>query len=341
MMSTSTQSLGIGIIGCGRVVEKRVAPAMIASARAKLVAFCSRDGSKARQFAESFGASAAYNDVSALLADDKVQAIYIAVPNAFHAELAIRCLQADRHVLVDKPMALSTQQALSMISASRQSGKTLGLMHQQRFHPVNQKLIKLIREGSLGRIHFVRAQMGFWYSLAENWRLSPELSGGGAAIDLAPHVLDILLHAMGPIRSVDARCYDLHLHRGVEDLLTARVEFASGAVGQLDFSYCFHHYGGRIEVYGSEGTFLADGSLQQADRYRLWQRRGSDDLPLEEGETPPCFRLILEDFADAVLSSRPPAVSMYDGLSTMNVIDALYASAKAREEQHVDQSTIA
>ncbi len=341
MMSTSTQSLGIGIIGCGRVVEKRVAPAMNMSARAKVVAFCSRDLSKAMQFADTFGASAAYDDVSRLLADDAVQAVYIAAPNSLHAELANQCLRAGKHVIVDKPMALSTQQALSMIAASRQSGRTLGLMHQQRFHPVNQKLIRLIREGALGRIHFVRAQMGFWYSLAENWRLSPELSGGGAAIDLAPHVLDILLHAMGPIRSVDARCYDLHLHRGVEDLLTARVEFECGAIGQLDFSYCFHHYGGRVEVYGSEGTFLADGSLQQADRYRLWQRRGSDDLPLEEGETPPCFRLIIDDYADAVLSGRPPAVSMYDGLSTMNVIDALYASAKARKEWVVDQSNIA
>lgn len=340
-MSTPTQSLGIGIIGCGRVVEKRVAPAIIESAGAHVAAFCSRDLSKAKQFAESFRASAAYDDVTELLSDENVQAIYIAAPNSLHAELAIQCLQAGRHVLVDKPMALTTQQALSMVAASRQSGRTLGLMHQQRFHPVNQKLIRLIREGALGRIHFVRAQMGFWYSLAENWRLSPDLSGGGAAIDLAPHVLDILLYAMGPIRIVDARCYDQHLHRGVEDLLTARVEFASGAVGQLDFSYCFHHYGGRIEVYGSEGTFLADGSLQQADRYRLWQRCGSDDLPLEEGKTPSCFTLIIDDFAAAVLSGRPPAVSMYDGLATMNVIDALYASAQARMEWAVDQSTIA
>jgi len=311
------------------------------STRARVVAFCSRDESKAKQFAGSFGASAAYSDVSDLLADDSVQAVYIATPNSLHAELTIRCLQAGRHVLVDKPMALSTSQAKSMVDASHQSGKTLGLMHQQRFHPVNQRLIKLFREGKLGRIHFVRAQMGFWYSLAENWRLSPELSGGGAAMDLAPHALDILLHAMGPIRSVDARCHDLHLHRGVEDLLTARVEFACGAVGQMDFSYCFHHYGGRIEVYGSEGTFLADGSLQQADRYRLWQRTGSEDHPMEEGQTPSCFRLIIDDFADAVLSGRPPAVSMFDGLSTMNVIDAMYASAEAREERTVDQSTIA
>lgn len=301
---------------------------MAESPSVRLIAFCSRELQKAGEFASRFGAQSAYDNVEVTLADPRVSAVYLAVPNAMHAELAIQCLRAGKHVLLDKPMALSASQSEAIVEAANQSGRILGLLHQQRFHPANQRLFAKIRDGSMGRIHLVRAQMGFWYALGDNWRLSRERSGGGAAMDLAPHALDILLQVAGPVRTVNARCFNLHIASDVEDFCTARLEFESGAVGQVDFSYCSHHYGGHLEVYGSEGTIIADGSLQQGERYRIWSRHRSEDMPVEEGVTPSCFKLIVEDFANAVESGRTPTVSMHDGVRVMRVIDAIYESAR-------------
>lgn len=327
MAAPSGSVLGIGIIGCGRVVDRRVAPAIGECGNATIAAFCSRDISKARHYAETFAAPGAYMRVEDMLADDRVHAVYIATPNALHADLSIKCLRHGRHVLVDKPMALSAASAQEMIEMALRAKRRLGLLHQQRFHPINRRILDLARSGWLGRVHFVRMQMGFWYGQAENWRLRKAESGGGAAMDLGPHALDILLQLLGPPRAVDARLANLHFQQDVEDFAAVRLEFADGAVALLDFSYCSHHYGGRIEVFGSEGTCLADGTLQQTESYRLWLRHGNDEQPMESGPTPSCFRMIMDDFAAAVLEDREPSVSMHDGLAVMRVLDAIYASA--------------
>ncbi len=331
MSSSIVTPLGFGIIGCGRVVDRRVAPALRETPTAQLAAFCSRDLAKARQYADVHGALSAYDSLDAMLADDRVHAVYIATPNHLHAETAAACLRAGKHVLVDKPMALDSAEAQRMIDTAEQSGRRLGILHQQRFHPIHQQLLELVRTGRLGRILSARVQMGFWYSLAENWRLDRAMSGGGPAMDLAPHALDILLQAVGPIRCVDARAHNLHFDYDVEDYCAARVEFVDGAIGTLEFSYCSHHYGGRLEIFGSEGTFIADGSLQQTDRYRLWLRHGNDEQPMKEGPTPSCFKLLIEDFSRAIREDRPPMVSMSDGLAVMRVIDAMYESARRAE----------
>lgn len=328
MSSNITTPLGLGIVGCGRVVDRRVAPAIRAVDGAQLAAFCSRELSRAQEYAQTHGAAAAYDRLDAMLADDRVEAVYVATPNRFHAATAIACLEAGRHVLVDKPMALNTAEARMMIDAANRSGRRLGLLHQQRFHPVHRRLFELVRDGRLGRILSVRVQMGFWYNLADNWRTRREMSGGGPAMDLAPHAFDILHRIVGPVRRIDARTYLLHFNYEVEDHCAARMEFDGGAVGTAEFSYCSHHYGGRLEVYGSEGTFIADGTLQQAERYRLWLRFGTDERPMEEGSASSCFGRIISDFASAVREGREPTVGMSDGLDVMRVLDAMYESAR-------------
>ena len=204
---SNDQTIGWGIVGCGRVADRRVAPVFSKLDGARLEAVCSRDMAKARTFASRHGDPRAYGDLDSLLRDDRVQAVYVATPNAFHAEQAIRCLHAGRHVLVDKPMAINFDQANEMVEAARASDRLLAVLHQQRFHPAHQHLLKLVREGKLGKINIVRIQIGFWYPPNGNWRLDPALSGGGAAMDLAPHAFDLALCLAGPIDSIAARLF--------------------------------------------------------------------------------------------------------------------------------------
>lgn len=321
-------TIGFGILGCGRVVERRVGPAFANCRHARIEAFCSRDADKARRFAETFHAGRGCGRLDEMLADPRVTAVYVATPNHLHQEHAVACLSAGKHVLLDKPMALNARQAEEMAVAARRSDRTLGLLHQQRFHPANQRLFDLLRAGTLGRPLFIHMQTGFWYDHGDNWRLHMAQSGGGPAMDLGPHALDILLAAAGPVRNISARTFNLHFKHDVEDFCTARLETESGAVAQLEFAYCTHQYGGRMEVYGAEGSYVTDGSLQQAASYRQWLRVGQHESPIEERETPDCYAMILDDFAEALREGRPPAVTMQDGVAVTRVLDAVYASAR-------------
>lgn len=325
-----SSKVGWAVLGCGRVTERRVAPVFARIEGAELVAFCSRDLSKARAFCGRYGGLRAYGSLDDLLRDGAVQAVYVATPNAAHADQAARCLAAGKHVLVEKPMATDAKAARMMVAAADGAGRLLGVMQQQRFHPANVHLIRLRDEGSLGKLNVMRVQLAMWYPTTGNWRGSPDVSGGGVTIDLAPHALDLLIEVGGEVRQVDARMWNLQFPGPVEDFCQARLDFAGGAVGLMELAYCTHHYGGRIEAFGSEATFIADGSMQAAEVYYTRFRRGSAIAPMcQEVSTTDCFQAAIEDFTDAVLHDGVPAISMEDGLRVMRIIDALYESARA------------
>jgi glucose-fructose oxidoreductase len=324
------EKVGWAIVGCGRVADRRVAPVFADVDDADLIAFCSRDLSKAEAYRGRHGAKRAYDSLDGLLNDDEVQAVYIATPNAMHAEQTQRCLAAGKHVLVDKPMAINGPTAHGMVEAARRHDRLLSVLHQQRFHSANVHLIRLHDEGRLGKLHVLRVQIAMWYPPEAGWRGKPALSGGGVAIDLAPHALDLMMELCGDVTSVSADVRNLQFQSEVEDFCSARLDFASGTVGLMDLSCCARHYGGRIEAFGSEGTFEVDGSMQQADVHCTWFRSGqAPRLMCQDTTQIKCFREAIEDFTDAVLHGGDPAISMTDGLRVMRVIDAIYASARS------------
>src|SRR5207253_1295539 len=152
--------------------------------------FCSRDLIKAGTFAGRHDAPRAYASLDEVLYDDEVVAVYLATPNALHADQAVACLKGGRNVLTDKPIALSSIEARRIMQAAAGARRTVGVMHQQRFHPANIHAIRLMDEGTLGTLRSVRADIGIWYPPVESpddpdhrrlaWRLDPRMSGGGA-----------------------------------------------------------------------------------------------------------------------------------------------------------------
>ena len=319
--------VGWAILGCGRVAERRVAPVIAAAQDARLAAVCSRSRSHAEHFAERHAAEKAHDSVDALLADENVDIVYIATPHALHAEQAVRCLSAGKHVLVEKPMATDAAGARAMSDAARANNRLLGVMLQQRFHAANMHLIRLIDEGQLGRLNMIRIHVGMWLPPDDNWRVSPDLSGGGAAMDLGPHVVDLMIELAGKVRRVTAHTNNLRFKIPVEDFCSARLEFESGAVGLLDVGYCFHDYGGRLEAYGSEATYFANGSMQSAGLYQTWFRRGDVQGTMHEDTSNNCYAAAVEDFTDAVLHNGEPSIGAEEGIRTARVIEAIYESA--------------
>jgi len=322
--------VGWGILGCGRVAERRIAPVFAHIPDTTLAAFCSREMSKAELFRSRFGAGRAYDALEDFLADDDVSVVYVASPNNLHATQTLACLAAGKHVLVDKPMATTSADAEAMAAAARKHGRILGVMHQQRFHPANMHLIRLRDDGVLGKLNLLRVQVAMWYSTKDNWRNDPSVSGGGACMDLAPHTLDLMLEVAGDITRVSAQTRNLQFPVDVEDFCAATLEFATGAIGLVDLSYCCHHYGGRVEVFGREGSFQVDGSMQTTGVYNTWLRRGNDIEPWQQSVcSTDCYRDAIEDFTDAVRRGGDPAISMADGIRVLRVVEAIYASAKS------------
>ncbi len=325
------QPIGWGVIGCGRVAEHRVVPAIRRTSGARMAAFCSRNATRAADFARRFEAPGAYDSIDSFLNDDRVHAVYVATPNDQHADQVITCLKAGKHVLTDKPMALSISQCEDMRAAASRAGRILGVCHQQRFHPAHADCFRLIKAGALGRLTILRAEMGFLFRPADAWRLRPNHAGGGPGMDLAPHAVDILLKAAGPAKSVVGRVANVRFDFEVEDFFHAQIDFESGAVGLVEMTYCSHSYGGRLEICGDEGSFVADGSLMAAERYRSALMSGPSRTPSEakEGEHRDCFGAAIEDFCGAISAGREPTVSSMDGLEVMRVVLGAYESAKS------------
>lgn len=328
MQINQDRPIGWGILGCGRVADKRIAPAINASGAATLAAVCSRSIDKARDFANRHNAGHAHGSLDSFLNDPSVQIVYIATPNACHLADALACLKAGKHVMVDKPMALTVKDSQAIIDAAHSADRRLGIMHQQRFHPANRQAIDLIRSGTLGRLLMVRAQVGMWYPRSDNWRLDPAMAGGGVLMDLGPHALDIVCELGGPVRRVRADTRNLAHNYGVEDFVCAQIDFASGAVGLLDLAYCYHDYGGRLEVFGEKGSYVVRGSLQQAATYQSWLRIGERCDPLNDATYPNCFVDGIRDFTKALVTGRASTVTPSQALEVMRLIETIGIAAK-------------
>jgi len=332
------QPVGWGIIGCGRVAEHRVAPAIRRTDGARIAAFCSRSPTRAAEFAGKFEAPGAYDSLESFLHDDRVHAVYVATPNDQHAQQVIACLRAGKHVLTDKPMALAVRDCEAMREQARQCGRVFGVCHQQRFHPAHADCFRLISSGALGRLTVLRAEMGFLFRPADAWRLRPEHAGGGPGMDLAPHAVDILLRAGGVVQRVLGNVANVRFDYPVEDFYQVRIDFQSGAVGIVEMTYCSHSYGGRLEVCGDEGSFLAEGSLMAADRYTSVLRSGPSRTAVEakDGEHRDCFGAAIADFTAAIRDGREPTVTSMDGLRVMQVVLGGYESARTASTLRVD-----
>lgn len=332
------QPIGWGIIGCGRVAENRVAPAIRRCEGARMAAFCSRNASRAADFASRFEAPGAYDSIESFLSDDRIQVVYIATPNDQHAAEVIACLRAGKHVLTDKPMALSIDDCQRMRSEAARAGRVLGVCHQQRFHPAHAECFRLIESGALGRLTVLRAEMGFLFRPADAWRLKPAQAGGGPGMDLAPHAVDILLEAAGPAARLHGRVANARFDYAVEDFYHLQIDFKSGAVGVVEMTYCSHSYGGRLEICGDEGSFIAEGSLMAAERFTTVLRSGPSRKPVEtkDGEHRDCFGAAIADFTAAVREGREPTVTSSDGLEVMRAVLGGYESARSGTFVRID-----
>ena len=202
-MNLMNQTISWGIIGCGNVTEKKSGPAFNKVANSRLVAVMRRDATKAENYAQRHGVPKWYDDANKLINDPEINAIYIATPPAFHEEYVKQALIAGKYVYVEKPITTSVASCKRMIEAAEMYKGKLCVAHYRRALPYFNEIKKALEQGLIGKVKMIRLAMFQPYKtelIAKtdyNWRVVPEISGGGLFFDLAPHQLDILIWLLG------------------------------------------------------------------------------------------------------------------------------------------------
>lgn len=236
-----------GILGVGDVCEVKSAPAMQKIANSEVVAVMRRNGEKAKDYAERHEVGTWYDDADELINDPNVNAIYIATPPNAHKVLTIKAAKSGKPIYVEKPMARTTVECQQMIDACKQANVPLYIAYYRRKLPNFEKLKSLLNEGVIGDIRMVNVEMfktldpdivaNITSSMPINWRVDPNVSGGGYFFDLAAHQLDYLDYALGPIKSVVGHASNQAGKYQAADIISSSFIFENGIVGTG--SWCF------------------------------------------------------------------------------------------------------
>lgn len=315
-----------GILGTANIARRALAPALQRCKNAELVAVASRSEEKARSFAAECGIPRAHSSYQALLDDPEVDAVYIPLPNSLHLEWSIKAAQAKKHVLCEKPLALSEAQCLEMAAAAGEQGVKLMEAFMYRFHPRSIEVLARVREGAIGRLALIQASFSFALRSRENIRLQPEL-GGGSLMDVGCYCVNLARTLAGQEPSGVQAQADWGAS-GVDERLVGTLVFPSGAYAQFDSSLVLPRRE-RYQVLGSEGEIAVDKAFLpgEADATYLQTKAGETQLHTVSGVDE--YQLMAEHFAQCVLEDKPVRYPPEEAAANLRVIEALYRSARS------------
>jgi 1,5-anhydro-D-fructose reductase (1,5-anhydro-D-mannitol-forming) len=320
---------GWGLIGCGDIARKRVAPALRDIEASDFVAVSRSNFEKAEEFAREFGARRWYKDWRELIRDDEISAVYVATPVHLHAEQAIAAAEAGLHILCEKPMAMTTAECSRMIEAAEANGVKLGIAYYRRFYPVIDRLKSIIESGEIGKPVMVQLNAFEKFDPAPSnprgWLLKKEISGGGPMFDFGCHRIEVLINLFGfPWRTESLTSNHL-LGRDVEDTATAVFQFDNGAQGVLSVSHAAQEPQDTLMLFGTTGTaripVLNSGNITVSNEAG---EQVADYAPHKNVHQP-----LIEDFIDAIANNRGPKVDGRLGLDVNRVLEDIY-----RENEH-------
>ncbi len=336
---------GFGIIGCG-MIAKFHARAIADLDNARLVACYNRTAPKADALAAEFGGEV-YTDLEQMLAREDLHVVTICTPSGAHSEPTIAAAKAGKHVIVEKPLDVTRERCQAMIDACSQAGVKLATIFPSRFHHSSQLMKQAVDQGRFGKLALGDAYVK-WFRTQEYydsgaWRGTWKMDGGGALMNQAIHSVDLLLWLMGPVAEVMAHTATLaHERIEVEDVATATLKFANGALGTIVATTAgFPGSLKRIELSGSQGTAILeeediikwefaqaqplDAELREEMQGRTKTGGGAGD-PAAIGHH--AHTLLFRDFLEAIEQDRAPSIDGTEGMRSVELILAIYESAK-------------
>ncbi|TVR09172.1 MAG: gfo/Idh/MocA family oxidoreductase [Planctomycetota bacterium] len=341
--------LRLGIIGAGQI-SQGAAKEINEDSRASVVAIADPSPERLEALADTIGAGLRFASGEELIAADGIDAVYVAVPNIFHARLAKLALEAGKHVILDKPFAMNLAEAQEVAAAATASGRVLMLGMNQRFKPSAQLMRARVAAGQFGEVYHAKA---CWRRRAGiprigSWFTQKGISGGGGLLDIGVHMLDMTLYILDNFKplSVSGATYTKLGNQGlgsggwgmsevdpnavfdVDDFATALIKLEGGVSVALDASWALHQAQANtdeVQVFGSKAGGLANAGeiyrFAEDGGYQVLQGGEKNNLP------PTVSGNRFSNFIGACLGEHPSEVSVEQALAVQAIIDAIYESS--------------
>lgn len=339
--------LRFGICGCG-MISRWHADSILEIEGCEIRGVADRNAGAAAGFAASYGVLA-YGDMDEMLADPDIDIVCICTPSGTHAQLAIKCAEAGKHIIVEKPMAVTLAECDEMIAAAEKNSVIMTVISQLRFTHTVQSVRSAVGNGALGRVVCGDIYMKYYrspqYYANSLWRGTRAMDGGGALMNQGVHGVDVLQHIMGPVKSVYGICRTLARDIETEDTAAAVLEYASGAIGVIEATTSVMPGScRRVEINGTGGTIV-----MLEDSVVEWSVEGmtipADILVrssnMEAARDPSKINLDghknqISDMVRAVRCGGRPAIDGYEGKKPIRIITAIYESSASGRRIDID-----
>ena len=331
-----------GILGAGGIADRRTLPGMLLAEHAEIVAGMELDAAVAERLREKYGARRAYTDERALVEDPEIDAVYIASPIACHARQARLAADYGKHILIEKPLALTADEGAEIVAYCHEKGVRIAAGLMMRFGAYVQAMKRAIAGGKIGDVVSCFAHFTCWYpDIPGSWRQSRATSGGGALMDMGVHCIDLIRYVTGQEVAQVAAMHDtLSFSYDVEDSSVVLMRMANGALATVQSNFNIPDEAAlwRLEFFGTRGRLAGNGVIGQTDGgnvdavfmedaggYDAQQNHAEKvdkaDLSVEFGNT---YTREIESFCLSLLEGMPLEVPAEEAVKAQRVIEAAY-----------------
>jgi len=330
--------LGWGVIGTGFHVRANILPAFAEAKHSRLKAVCGSSLEKAEQFTASLPGVKAYGRLEEMLADPEVQVIYVASPNYLHVPHGVQAISAKKHLLMEKPMALSVDGAHKLVEGAKKNEVKLGIGFHLRHHPVHQAMHDLIARGDVGEISFCSAQFAMNFVWPETWWRNPLYAGPASLMGMGVHCLDLLAWLKGQeVIEVSAVARGGADGKSLNTLFNLLLTFKDGSQGLVVSGSEIAHSRNDVVVYGSKLRLHADGTMQMTPargKLLVADSAGARDAAVPISNP---YTRELDAFTAHVTDGAEFHADGLDGHKSVEITCAAIESAKARRTVRVGE----
>lgn len=328
------KKLNFGIIGCGRIAYKH-AEAIKKNEKANLLCACDIIEERAGEYKDKYGAEAHFTDYRKMLEYHGLDVVNICTPSGMHAEMGIAVAQAGKHVIVEKPMALSLKDADDLIEACDENGVKLAVCFQNRFNPPVQKLRRALEEGRFGKLTHASAIVR-WFRPQDYYDQAPwrgtRAMDGGCLMNQSIHNIDLLQWMMGPVESVFGYTATNLRKIECEDVGVAVLKFKNGALGVIEASTTIYpeNLEETLNIFGEKGTVVLGGIA--VNKIETWKFADSTDengaIDQHQQDVPNVYGFghdaLVEDFINAVINNSEPYITGREGRNALEIVLSIY-----------------
>ncbi len=301
--------LNWGLIGAGDISRKRIAPALRDLENCNFVAVNRARAELAEEFAVEFGAQKWFADWEDLIADEEIEAVYIATPVFLHAKQTIAAAERGKHILCEKPMALTVAECDKMIDACQANRVKLGIAYYRRFYPLIKRVKEIIASGEIGKPAFAQINAFEFFDPSREhpryWLLEKEKSGGGPMMDFGCHRLEVLENLFGEVKQLKSIVSNAVFGREVEDTVSALFQFAGGTCANLTVTHAARTPQDTLDIFGTKGAI----HIPVLNGAELKIKIGNDERFEFHAPDGNVHQPLIHDFTEAVLNNTENAVN--------------------------------